>query len=150
MTKDKTARLLRAVEPVQYERQRHGPGSVFFVDDDTAARLIAGGDAVEAAQAGDPVGGHHCPPPGPPGPPGIDARTAQLIAAIGDLRADDPDHWTTSGKPKTEALAAASGLDEVSAAERDDAWATVRSRARQDDAADDVADDGASAGTGRQ
>ena len=53
-------------------------------------------------------------------------RAARLIAAIGDLategRQENLPYWTTSGKPKTEALAAVSGIEDVSAAERDAAW----------------------------
>ena len=98
----------------------------------------AGGEQSDAVPgtAGKPAGGEQSDAvPGTAGKPaGGDAdadadRAARLIAAIGALAADKPQerqenlkYWTASGKPKTEALEAASGLDNVSAVERDAAW----------------------------
>jgi len=49
-------------------------------------------------------------------------RLARIVAAIGELEEGNPDHWTNSGKPECRALEAATGLDRVSAAERNAAW----------------------------
>ena len=53
---------------------------------------------------------------------GTPGREARLIAAIGGLEEGNEAHWTTSGKPEVRALRAATGLDDVSAAERDAVW----------------------------
>lgn len=49
-------------------------------------------------------------------------RVSTLAAAIGRLDRDDVDAWTKSGAPDIPALAREAGLEDVTAAERDDAW----------------------------
>lgn len=49
----------------------------------------------------------------------------ELVAAIERLPSDG---WTGGGKPKADALASAAGVDAVSAAERDAAWAAYQER----------------------
>lgn len=56
-------------------------------------------------------------------------RRSQLIAAAAVLDPDNPDHFTRSGKPEIRALEAASGMTDVSAAERDAAWEDYRQAA---------------------
>ena len=116
-----------------HRRATKSPGEGGEGDVDGSA--VDGGDAVPGT-AGKPAGGEQSDAvPGTAGKPaGGDAdadadRAARLIAAIGALAADKPQerqenlkYWTASGKPKTEALEAASGLDNVSAVERDAAW----------------------------
>lgn len=50
------------------------------------------------------------------------SRQEKLIAAIVGLDPENRDHWIADGRPSTKAIEAATGLDEVSAAERDAAW----------------------------
>ena len=54
-----------------------------------------------------------------------DAPREELVAAIEQLPSDG---WTGGGKPKTEDLARAAGVDGVSAAERDAAFAAYQER----------------------
>lgn len=65
-------------------------------------------------------------PAAPNGPAASDAdtRTAAIVAAIGALDKADATLWVASGAPNTKAIAAVTGFD-VSAAERDAAWAQV-------------------------
>ena len=94
-------------------------GGKAAVEDGEAA---VAGDADQADENGDPD------------------RAARLLAAIGDLATNYPQerqenlkYWTASGKPKTEALEAANGLENVRAAERDAAWeAYLSGKDRQD------------------
>lgn len=51
------------------------------------------------------------------------ARTAAVVAAIGQLDTANPGQWLKDGKPKTDALSAITGWP-VSATDRDAAWAT--------------------------
>lgn len=55
------------------------------------------------------------------------ARTAAVVAAIGQLDIANPGQWMKDGKPKTDALSAITGWP-VSAADRDAAWATGAGR----------------------
>ena len=49
-------------------------------------------------------------------------RKASILAALRDLDPADGDNWTRSGKPQIHAIEAAIGLNDITAAERDDAW----------------------------
>ncbi len=49
-------------------------------------------------------------------------RTEVLFTAIARLDPENPDHFTKGGKPEVRALEKASGLSDVTAAERDDVW----------------------------
>lgn len=55
-------------------------------------------------------------------------RAELLAAACGQLDADKENrkHWTVSGAPQIKALEEISGLTDVTAAERDAAFATVK------------------------
>lgn len=50
------------------------------------------------------------------------SRQERLVEAIGELEPGDDAHWTKSGLPEVRALQAATGLEGVSASERDAAW----------------------------
>ena len=60
------------------------------------------------------------------------SREAALLAAIAGLEEGNSDHWTKSGKPEVRALEAAAGFKDISAAERDAAWAAHRERRGRD------------------
>lgn len=75
------------------------------------------GEEEPASQGADPAPG---PEAGAGEPP---SRHDRLIVAIADLTPGRADHWTRAGKPEVAALRAATGLDAVTAAERDAAWA---------------------------
>ena len=64
--------------------------------------------------------------------PAQDDRRAQLLAAIAGLEEGNPDHWTRSGKPEVRALEGATGLKNLSAAERDTVWAAYQEQAGDD------------------
>ena len=55
-------------------------------------------------------------------------RREQLLAAIAGLEKGNPDHWTKSGKPEVRALEAATGLKNLTAAERDTVWAAYQAQ----------------------
>lgn len=58
-------------------------------------------------------------------PAGHGDRQAALVAAARSLDRNTADLWTNGGLPQIAALEAASGLNGVTAAERDAAWAEV-------------------------
>ena len=53
-------------------------------------------------------------------------RQEQLIVAIAGLEEGNEAHWTKGGLPQVDALEGATGLADVSAAERDAAWGEYR------------------------
>ncbi len=55
-------------------------------------------------------------------------RHQLLVDAIDDLEPGKEEHWTGEGKPEVRALAKESGLQHVTAAERDAAWAAHQAR----------------------
>ncbi len=61
----------------------------------------------------------------PPPQAAVD-RAGLLRDAVPTLDADDEDAWTRGGKPTPDALGAAAGLPDVTAAERDAAWEAAR------------------------
>ena len=130
---------LRAVEPVQYNRQRHAPGAVFAVDAHTAARLIEDGDAerVTDAGAGAPsaLDGTDKAGAGRSDAANTD-RQAALIAAMAQLEPGHRDHWTGAGKPEIRALSALTGLRDITAAERDAVWAAAEAAGQTPGAAE--------------
>ena len=63
----------------------------------------------------------------PPASPSREERAARLIEAIGQLDRAAGGDWTASGVPAVAALERLSGLTDLTAAERDDAWAAVQS-----------------------
>lgn len=60
------------------------------------------------------------------------SRQKKLIAAIAGLDPENRDHWIADGRPSTKAIEAATGLEEVSAAERDAAWVEFE-KAKEED-----------------
>ena len=78
-------------------------------------RLAPSGDAEE-----------NPPPPPPSNPPGDNppqpTREERILEGVGKLDPENEDHFTKSGVPDVSALREASGVDDVSAAERDAAW----------------------------
>lgn len=50
-----------------------------------------------------------------------------LVGAISELEDGNPSHFTEAGVPRVEILEVLSGFDEVSAAERDEAWSRYSS-----------------------
>ena len=109
-------RLYRVLSPVHDGERRCEPGdeiSLDIADDDP---LLTDG-VVEVADADSGLQSN--------GGEDKQARAARLMAAIGALASDQrrqETDWTASGKPRTEALEAVSGLEDVRAAERDAAW----------------------------
>ena len=65
--------------------------------------------------------------PPPPASPSREERAARIIEAIGQLDRAAGGDWTASGVPAVAALERLSGLTDITAAERDDAWAAVQS-----------------------
>ena len=129
---------IRLVNPVLHDGVHHTAGTIVSLPRAAAEPLIEGGDAVPAQEAPEP---ETADDPGPgigPGDPDGDGDTedanggngpdrhAILAAAIGKLEPDNDDHWTSTGKPEIRALGAVSGLEGISAAERDAAWAAVK------------------------
>lgn len=49
-------------------------------------------------------------------------RIGLMVAAIDELDVNNDEDFTDSGKPRVEALEAASGISEITATERDTAW----------------------------
>lgn len=102
----------------EYKRATYTPDTPFEVDEETALQLIRDGHAVRETVTA-PSAPETKKPKG----------KKELIAAIGDaagkLDPKNEDHFTTSGKPSTHALEKQLGYD-ISAAERDEAWAAVK------------------------
>jgi len=73
-----------------------------------------------AVVSGQPTGGSEPPAPAPVKPTDAVALAEMIKAAVNALDQEDPALWTSTGKPKTEAIAVITGWP-VSAAERDDA-----------------------------
>ena len=105
----------RVLSPLQVARVRHEPGVEIAPALAAAeiARLVAAGVIEAIAEDAPPEG-----------------RVARLRAAIAGLTPGDPDHWTRDGRPEVRALRAASDLANITAGERDAAWAAYPSRRR--------------------
>ena len=63
----------------------------------------------------------------PPASPSREERYARILEAVGQLDRAAGGDWTASGVPAVAALERLSGLTDVTAAERDAAWAAVQS-----------------------
>jgi len=98
------------------------PGEDTELPKDEAERLIRLGHAHEPGRAPRPA-------TGAPRKPAGEALTQAISEAILTLDPENEDAWTGGGKPSVHALSAVLGY-EVTAAERDAAWAAV---ARQGD-----------------
>ena len=81
--------------------------------------------ASEAGE-GEPVAKGADPPLASEAGGGEPSRHDRIADAIATLEPGRADHWTRSGKPEVAALRAATGLSDLSAAERDTVWATVQ------------------------
>ncbi len=101
---------IRALWDIHHDGRRIAPGATATLAEDTARALIDGGAAELADAPVDVAKG--------------DDRRSVILAAIAGLEPGNPDHWTRSGKPEIRALAAASGLTDIAAGERDAAWQT--------------------------
>ena len=117
----------RVLSPLQVARVRHEPGVEIAPALAAAeiARLVAAGVIEAVAPTGDTDSGDALPEGG-----AGEGRVARLRAAIAGLTPGDPDHWTRDGRPEVRALRAASGLADITAGERDAAWAAYPSRRR--------------------
>jgi len=125
----------RVLGPIYDGQRRYGPGDEIVLD-------IAPDDALFSCGVIEPVAaaaGSRTESSGDPardadakrdaGPAQTD-RGVRLLAAIGTLLPDNPDHWTKKGKPEVRALESLSALADVSAAERDAAWDAFRGDAQ--------------------
>ena len=107
------------LSPVQHARRRYEAGDTVKLTAGDAATLIAAdvvADSTDTAADASPA----------PAGGAEEGREAALRAAIAGLEPGRDDHWTRDGRPEVRALREASGLDDVSAAERDAAWAARR------------------------
>ena len=97
---------------IRHDGDRYGAGDVIDLDERTAKSLIAAGvlqgppsDEERGAGEGE----------------GLD-RDDAIRKAINGLEDGNQAHWTRSGKPDVNALRSATGIEDISAAERDEAW----------------------------
>lgn len=100
----------RVVTPLDHDNVRHEPGATVTLPSDIGDPLVEDGVLGEPAPDPDPDSGE------------AGNRIRTLADAIGRLDRDDADAWTKSGAPDISALAREAGLEDVTAAERDDAW----------------------------
>ena len=105
------------LDRVHHDGTEYEAGAAIALPETEAAPLIAVG--VIMAEAPETT---ERPPEGGEG----QGREAALLAAIDGLEKGNPDHWTKAGKPEVRALEAATDLGNITAAERDDAWAAYR------------------------
>ena len=91
---------------LEFDGTAYLPGDPVELADDIAAALLADGVVLEPETA-------------------AQDRKARIIAAIGELDPDNPEHFTKGGKPEVKALEAILGFD-ITAAERDAAWAAFQ------------------------
>ena len=117
----------RVLSPLQVARVRHDPGVEIAPALAAAeiARLVAAGVIEAVAPTGDTDSGDALPEGG-----AGEGRVARFRAAIAALTPGDPDHWTRDGRPEVRALRAVSGLANITAGERDAAWAVYPRRVR--------------------
>ena len=132
----------RVLDGLDLDNRAYVAGDTVAIDDDAIAAVLVDAGVIEASEApprqgkqSDAVHRRATKSPGEGGKAAVEGnaaaqadengdpdRAVRLIAAIGELASDNSEHWTTSGKPRTEALEAVSGLENVSAAERDAAF----------------------------
>ena len=127
----------RVITPVERNGQRHEPGALLALPPASAAQLIAVGAVAPVQSAADPADsdGRAAAPvsgfepdsaslaTGGDGDGAEDTRRGDLAAACAAVNPADASLWTRSGVPQLPALRAASGLSDITAAERDAAWA---------------------------
>ncbi len=117
----------RVLSPVKYAGRRWEVGEAVSLTDDDAEALLESGvveATAEAAAAGQAASSTGSQEGGVPEA----SREERLRAAIIELKPEDkdPEQWTKSGKPEVRALESMSGLEDVTAAERDAAWSAYR------------------------
>ena len=95
------------IHPVEGDGVRHEPGAEIDLPVASARQLLALGVVEAVADSG----------------LARDARRGGLAAACAALDPGDASRWTRSGVPQLAALRDASGLSDITAAERDAAWA---------------------------
>ncbi len=103
---------IRAVWDIDHDGRRIAPGETAVLPAEVARALIEGGAAETPEAPADTAELAEAPV----------ERQAALAAAIAGLEEGNPDHWTKSGKPEVRALEAATGVGDISAAERDAVW----------------------------
>ena len=103
----------RVRSPLLHDGELYSPGDEVTLDETQIQDLIA--DGVIAALAG---GGEK----EQPADTDTDRQTA-IVEAIGRLDPGSPDHYTKSGKPEIGALEELTGYTDITAAERDAAFA---------------------------
>ena len=104
---------------------RYEVGEVLEAGPEDMAQLLSLGIVAEAADGGE----------SPPDAPEPGSRAAAVDAAVAAMAADDPrvpEHWTAGGKPDVRTLRVRSGLADLSAQERDEAWARREAAAAPD------------------
>ncbi len=112
--------------PAQRGRRRYEPGETIALDDAEAAPLLAAGVVEAPPDAAPETAGEA--DAGDAGAGADPARAERVRAAVAGLEPGREEHWTKSGKPEVAALRAATGMADVSAAERDAAWAATRGK----------------------
>lgn len=108
-------------QTVKYRRRYHPPGTAIEIDPkvgDAVAKRIGGGPVTER-----PAAATHKKPSG-------EALTAAIVPAINTLDAGIPEHFTRAGLPNVVAIEKVLGYD-ISMAERDAAWARVKTAANR-------------------
>lgn len=113
--------LMDAIEAVRRDvAALAGAAPAYPAKDADPSPAPESGEGESATKAADPA-------PAPEAGAGEAAtRHDRIVMAIADLTPGRDDHWTRAGKPEVAALRAATGLDDVTAAERDAAWATFQ------------------------
>ncbi len=92
-------KFYRVLKNLDHDLENYHPGDFVWLDEESAASLVADG-VVRKAE-----------------------RAEAIEAAIGDLPPGDAAAWTSGGKPEVRALREATGLENITAEERDAAWA---------------------------
>ena len=104
----------RVLSPLLHDGELYSPGDDITLGESQVQDLIA--DGVIAA----PAGGDK------EQPADTDTdRQAAIVEAIGKLDPENPDHYTKSGKPDIAVLGSLTGFDDITAAERDAAFAAL-------------------------
>ncbi|MGR5271357.1 HI1506-related protein [Vibrio alginolyticus] len=93
---------------------------------DPRLKVTLAEDALSSAALNEPTGGNQSD-----GDLGNSTLPANLVEAIQRLDPSNTEHFTTSGKPTTEALSELMQT-KVSAAERDEAWAACQANEQQE------------------
>lgn len=103
--------------PIRHDGKKYGIGSTIELNEKEATDLRAagaiGGEVIEKE------------PTAPTIPTDPAERLAAIVAAIGKLNPDDASLWLKDKRPDVAAITAITGWP-VSAAERNDAWASMQ------------------------